>query len=137
MIMGSSTKASDWEVMPKGEINVASVTVWYFDFRSEAADYSRQFFFSGIGLGLGGIITAGSDKYTSLTCKRDFSANDLDWSAGTVLACGAAVIVGAGTVIISARTFSGSLFEGQRCSGITVGIGVEYIGAKLGMWKKL
>lgn|GEM_PF-6113138 len=136
--MGSSTKASDWKVQMAGEIVVARTTVWCFEFDSEEANYVKQFIFVGQGVTFGGaIVGTVRTERTSLKCDRAFSADNLDLSLGTAVLGGAAVVVGAGAVIISARTaLSGSLFSNQRIAGITLGAGAAF-GVSGGLWKKL
>jgi hypothetical protein len=136
--MGASTKVSDWKVQMVGEITAGNATTWCFRFKSADAKYSNQFIFVGTGGGLGGIVAAGSEKYSSLEGQRPFSADDLDLALGSAVAAGVGVILGAGAVIISARTlFSGQLFSDQRIAGVTLAVGVKLGSIHIGLWKRI
>jgi hypothetical protein len=114
-------------------------------------EYDFLFLGGGFGGGLGfGIAkpvrdlaknlakTIKGKSFTSITCKRAFSADDLNWSAGRISTISAGVlIVGAKAISISAWPLGDSdnpYFYSQTSAGMSNSIGVSGTCAPFGLW---
>ena len=150
--MSDDAAAADWQacgVATIGGAVGAGVQVYFFEFRSMAADCRATFLFIGGGLGLGGDLGGGTapdpssvihnqipDLWTSLEIGNGpFSANDLNLSYAALSQATAAGAYGYSAVSITAG-WARPLFSSQNVSGWTVGVGLN-VSMMIGVWKKL
>src|SRR5262249_377233 len=107
-------------------------SVWEFDFRSEEADYSHLFIFTGFAYSLGSMISQGTgENWTGLKCDKPFSACDLNWNRGRINAQRAGLWFGWGSI----RIWANDCFTKQKCEGVSVLAGASLLDID-GLWKK-
>jgi hypothetical protein len=149
--MSKWATGDDWQACGIAQIGAVAgigAATYFFQFRSQKADFSGAYLFVGGALGLGGDMGGGAgpspadvatntrpDLWTSLKCVRAFSADDLNWAYGALSTLAAGVAYGYALTGISGGLVD-PLFTDQEVSGWGTGVGV--IGAILaGVWKRL
>lgn len=149
--MGVKTEANDWQacgIAQAGFVAGVGAGCYVFQFRSKNADCIGDFLFIAGGGGLGGSLGGGSgpspadvirnrssNLWTALTCKRPFSAENLNLSYAEMLVVGASVAYGYSYMEITAGLLT-PLFKEQDVSGWGTGVGA--VGAVLfGAWKMI
>lgn len=136
----------DWQVSGLAQTGGGSGLaggVWFFAFYSPSAKLTEYFGYLGGGVGVGANIGGvglpyPSDlgkglSYSPIKCERPFSVVDLNHSGGRVSMLGAGLVAGLSSCVISAFNFSGELFSGQECSGMSIGVGACGI-STVGFW---
>lgn len=149
--MASHVKADDWEVCSVAQVGAAgglAAGLYLYRFRSKKADFLGDYLFVGGGGGAGGSMGGGSgpspvdvarnrlpNLWTSITCHREFSGDDLNWAYASLSTLAAAGAYGYALTAIRAGAID-TLFKGVNVSGWGTGVGV--IGATMvGVWKRI
>lgn len=146
MATNYSCKASDWEaagVLQMGAAEGYGAATFLFDFRSHWAGYQGQFLLTVAGAGLGGSLggsTAPSFankglSYSTIPCKKSFSAEDLNYSPAHIYTVGVGAMLTYSLCYISAGVGGGALFHWADVGGWGFG-GVSLGGINgFGVWK--
>ncbi len=130
--MGFHTTAADWEFTGVCQIGGAAGLGgggFMFEFRSATAEVREEVFFIGGGIGAGGSmggagapdISTGQMSFSPITCDQPFSLSNLHNCGGRLTSLGAAAVLGAGMLYISAATFREEYFHSQGGFGFSLG----------------
>ncbi|WP_156387400.1 hypothetical protein [Devosia sp. Root105] len=149
--MSNDAMAADWQCVGVAQVGAAVIVaggIYCFEFRSSSANVRAKFLFIGGGLGAGGSLGGGMspspldfatntipDIWTSLECRRPFSANELDKAYAALTTLGAAFALGYSLMSITGGWVD-PLFTAQNVSGWGTGVGAG--GAMMpGIWLML
>lgn len=140
--MAYTDEADDWQVLCIDSFGAGlglAYMFFVFDFFSEKADITARFHLNAFGSGIGGKslgwVLPGLSDWSTLDCKRPFSAQKLHQCTATVASATVGVGANVGPCLISAITPTGiSLFEDQDAGGLSGGISAGAY-ALAGTWK--
>lgn len=138
--MGQDTKASDWQfagVLSGGISVVAAASAWTFTFKSAKAAHQEDFVLVAKGIASPGAqvevswpdVEAEDLAWSSIPCKRAFSAKELHGSEAHVVTGGvSAVMWGYSELFADAGKASDPLFVAARNNGFALGPQLEIAG---------